>query len=353
MTLLKQYGLTDRFKNEATLYKGLQIGRVIAQYKGLYKIVTDKEERLAELSGKIRHEKCDLANLPAVGDYVMVKDSLDQKRAIIYYTLSRKSCFTRKAVGVNKQAQVIAANIDILFICISLNNNYNLNRLERYLSIAWDSGATPVIILTKVDLCDDIEDILLEVEKVSSFSDVIATSMYDAIGLEKVKSYLKNDVTAAFVGSSGVGKSTLINNILGERILETREIGVADKGKHATTRRELFPCPSGGVLMDTPGMRELGVDSAELAMTFPEIEDLAFNCKFSNCTHTTEPGCAVIKALDEGIVDRRRLDNYFKLKTEAEYEGLNSKEIENIKLDRMFKDVGGMKKARKSIKNKK
>lgn len=351
MNILKSYGLTDRFINESSIYEGLKLARVIAQYKGSYKVITEDGEQQAQISGKLRYETTELAKFPAVGDYVMVSYQNREDITIIHHILTRKSVFLRTAVGVSEQAQVIATNIDIVFICMSLNINYNLNRLERYLSIAWDSGAIPVIVLTKSDLCENLQKVVQEVEQISCFCDVVTTSMYED-SITKFKPYLKEGVTAAFIGSSGVGKSTLINQMLGETMLETKEIGKGDKGRHTTTGRELFPCPLGGVVIDTPGMRELGVQSADLSKSFADMEELAQQCKFNDCTHTNEPGCAIQKALSEGLIDQRRLDSYFKLKNESSYEGLNSRQIEKQKIGRMFKDVGGMKNARKFAKEK-
>lgn len=272
--------------------------------------------------------------------------------AIIHHVLTRKSIFLRTAVGVSGQAQPVAANIDIVFICMSLNNNFNLSRLERYLSVAWDSCATPVILLTKADLCEDLPKAVSEVERVSAFSDVVPLSIFDEGIIEKLERYLINNTTSAFIGSSGVGKSTLINKLLGSQALSTQEIDKADKGRHTTTGKELFPSPFGGVLIDTLGMRELGAESANLSQTFDDIQELAHGCKFTNCTHKNEPGCLILKALADGTLDQRRFNSYLKLKTEASYDGLGAKEIEVKKLERMFKDVGGMKNMRKFSKEK-
>lgn len=352
MKLLKSYGLTDRYINESSIYEGLRLARVIAQYKGLYKIITDNGERKAQISGKLRHETTELSKFPAVGDFVMVSYEKTEDTAVIHHILTRKSVFLRTAVGIKDQAQVVASNVDSVFICMSLNSNYNLNRLERYLSIAWDSGATPVIVLTKSDLCENLTQVIQEVEQVSFYSDIITTSMFEN-NIDKFKPYLKEGITAAFIGSSGVGKSTLINQMLEKSILETKETGKDDKGRHTTTGREMFPTILGGVVIDTPGMRELGVQSADLSKSFADIERLAQHCKFNDCSHTNEPGCAIQNALSEGRIDQRRLNSYIKLKNEASYEGLNSKQIESQKLERMFKEVGGMKNARKFAKKRK
>ncbi len=348
---LKKYGINDRFIQEANLYKKLTIARVVAQYKGMYKVVTVSADLQAEISGKLRHCTNHLSDYPAVGDYVMISCE-SGKHAVIHHILSRKSAFTRKAVGISEQIQVVAANIDFVFICMSLNNNYNINRLERYISITFESGATPVIVLTKTDLCENLDAILMEVEKASAFSDIITTSIYDKNLSTVFEKYVQLGMTSAFIGSSGVGKSTLINSILGQDILNTKEVDKHDKGRHTTTGREMFPTPYGGVVIDTPGMREIGIETADISSTFSDIEELAKQCKFSNCSHSTEPGCAVMMALAEEHLDKRRFENYLKIKIESGYQGLNSKEIEEKKLERMFQDVGGMKNARKAIKQK-
>lgn len=345
---LNNYGVSERFFTEATLYPEYQLARVIAQYRGKYKIVTEQGEMLAEISGKLRYDTEELAQYPAVGDCVMV--DIQPELAVIHRVLTRKSLFVRKAVGVSGQAQPVAANVDIVFLCMSLNQNFSLNRMERYLSIAWDSGAVPVIVLTKSDLCDDLPQAVSQVENISSFSDVIPLSMFDADIGEKFQPYFQKNQTCAFIGSSGVGKSTLINKLLGNTVMETQEIGRGDKGRHTTTGREMFPCPLSGVVIDTPGMREMGAESADLSKTFAEIEELARHCRFRDCTHTSEPGCAVLAAVESGELDSRRLESYHKLEHETSYDGLSSKEIEVKKCERMFKEVGGMKNARRFAK---
>ncbi len=303
---------------------------------------------LAEISGKLRYDTEELAQYPAVGDCVMV--DIQPELAVIHRVLTRKSLFVRKAVGVSGQAQPVADNVDIAFLCMSLNQNFSLNRMERYLSMAWDSGAVLVIVLTKSDLCDDLPQAVSQVENISSFSDVIPLSMFDADIGEKFQPYFQKNQTCAFIGSSGVGKSTLINKLLGNTVMETQEIGRGDKGRHTTTGREMFPCPLGGVVIDTPGMREMGAESADLSKTFAEIEELARHCRFRDCTHTSEPGCAVLAAAESGELDSRRLESYHKPEHEASYDGLSSKEIEVKKCERMFKEVGGMKNARRFAK---
>lgn len=345
MSQLNHYGVSQRFLTEATLYPNYQLARVIAQYRGKYKIVTEQAEMLAEISGKLRYDTEELAQYPTIGDYVMV--DVQPELAVIHQVLTRKSLFIRKAVGLSGQAQPVASNVDIVFLCMSLNQNFSLNRMERYLSIAWDSGATPVIVLTKSDLSDNLPQAVAQVEKISCFSDVVTLSMFDTDICEKFQPYFQKNQTCAFIGSSGVGKSTLINKLLGAPVITTQEIGKGDKGRHTTTGREMFPCPLGGVVIDTPGMREMGAESADLSKTFAEIEELAQHCRFRDCAHTNEPGCAVLAAVETGELDSRRLESYHKLELEASYDGLSSKEIEVKKCERLFKDVGGMKNVRR------
>ncbi|MCI6041035.1 MAG: ribosome small subunit-dependent GTPase A, partial [Clostridiales bacterium] len=206
------------------------------------------------------------------------------------------------------------------------------------------------IVLTKSDLCEDLSRAIAQVEETSCFSDVVTLSMFDMDICKKFQPYFQKNQTCAFIGSSGVGKSTLINKLLGAQVITTQEIGKGDKGRHTTTGREMFPCPLGGVVIDTPGMREMGAESADLSKTFAEIEELAQHCRFRNCTHTNEPGCAVLAAVDLGELDGRRLESYHKLSHETSYDELSSREIEVKKCERMFKEVGGMKNARRFAK---
>lgn len=351
MNILKDYGADEKFLAEAALYPDRHLARITSQHKGLYKAITNRGETLAEISGKFRHGATALSHYPAVGDFVMLSlPDGNAGHAVIHHVLQRKSAFARKAVGLEEQIQIVAANIDIVFICMSLNNDYNISRLERYLSVAWNSGALPVIILTKSDLCANLPHILDEILAIAPGVDVVATSVNDQTSYDGLRSYLRPGVTASFIGSSGVGKSTLINLLAGKEVLRTSHIGQDDKGMHTTTHRELLLLPLGGIVIDTPGMRELGVEFSDFSQSFSDIMALTTQCRFDNCTHGAEPGCAVKLALETGRLDERRWANYQKLKREARYRGLSSRQLETEKLNGMFKDIGGMKKARTFLK---
>nr|WP_300092395.1 ribosome small subunit-dependent GTPase A [Sedimentibacter sp.] len=349
---MKNYGLNERFINEAGLYEGLVVGRIISQFKDLYKTVTEDGEVMAQVSGKFRYNAAGISDFPAVGDFVMLDKKDMEGNSIIHHVLTRKSAFIRKASGTANDEQIVAANIDIVFICMSLNNDFNLRRLERYIGIGWDSGAVPVVVLTKADLCKNLDERLSELDGVCLGLDVIVTTSMSEDGYLSVTKYIENGKTVAFIGSSGVGKTTLINKLLGDDVYETKGLRNDDKGRHTTTRRELVMVPGRGVVIDTPGMRELGIESADLEKTFSDIDALSQDCRFRDCTHTNEPGCAVKNAIENGSLSEERLLSYLKLKKEAGYGGLNSRQIETKKINEMFKSVGGMKNARKIIKEK-
>jgi ribosome biogenesis GTPase len=350
---LKELGLVDCFKKEASLYEDLYIARVAQQHRDLYKVICEKGELQAKVSGKFSYNTCANTDYPVVGDWVMI-DRTDDKNgdAIIHQILTRKSVFERRAAGTANQSQIVASNIDVIFICMALNNDFNLRRLERYLSIAWNSGAIPVIVLTKSDLCEDLSTKLAEVHSAAIGTDVLVTSSVDSEGYSEVYKYIQKGKTIAFIGSSGVGKSTMINSLIRKELLTTNETRKDDRGRHTTSSRQLIVLQNGGVVIDTPGMRELHLENADFSKSFEDIEEMAKKCKFKDCTHTTEPGCNVIKEVESGNLSEKRLENYKKLRTEVSYEGLNSRQVEQAKIKRMFGGKSAMKQAMDCAKNK-
>lgn len=318
---IKKYGFSESFSNGILQDNQLTPARILSQEKGFYRIISDKGKKLAEVSGKFQFQTTVSSDYPAIGDFVLVNWNESGNSAIIESLLPRKSAFIRKAAGGSQQEQVVAANIDIVFLCMALNNDFNLRRMERYISIAWDSGAMPVVVLTKSDLCDDLEQKLAEVSTIAFGVDVLVTTSTEENGYEELLPFISEGKTIAFIGSSGVGKSTLINRLLGKELLKTNGLRNDDKGRHTTTHRELFLLPSGGMVIDTPGMREFGMwdNDTGIERTFMDIEELAAQCKFRNCTHTNEPGCAIQKALTTGKLEINRWQSYQKLKAENDY----------------------------------
>jgi ribosome biogenesis GTPase len=304
-------------------------GRVAVQQKDRSVIICEKGEFQAEVSGKFRHRAVSKSDYPTVGDWVAVTIKPDGDGAIIQSLLPRKSKFSRKAVmaggpkyGDGKtEEQVLSANIDTAFIVCGLDGEYNLRRLERYIAVAYDSGTSPVVILNKSDLCDDVDTIKSEVEATLIGLPVHPVSAITKDSLIVLDDYLERGKTAAFLGSSGVGKSTIINSLLGYERQRTGEVRESDRrGRHITSYRELIVLPNGGILIDTPGMREIEIwgDQDGLSRAFDDIEDLASKCRFNDCSHATEPGCAVREALENGELDKDRYQNYLKLQKELQ-----------------------------------
>ncbi len=311
---LCRYGLDDTTRIAASIYDGLFLARVINQQKNLYVIVSETNSCQAIITGKMMYNSASPVDYPTVGDWVMA--DLTEEIGVIHNVLPRKSAFERKSAGRTSEGQLIASNIDVVFICMSLNENYNLRRLERYLSVAWSSKAKPCVLLTKADLTDQIEFYINEVEQVSFGADIIVCSSEQDNGYSNLDEYLESGKTYAFIGSSGVGKSTIVNYLMKDMVMDTFSIGYNDWGRHTTSSRNLFVSDAGYIVIDTPGMRELGLDSGDLSMSFSDIESLAEECKFRDCRHESEPGCAVKKAIENNEISQKRLSNYFTLQKE-------------------------------------
>ncbi|WP_254434151.1 ribosome small subunit-dependent GTPase A [Halobacillus sp. Marseille-Q1614] len=301
-----------------------RVGRVARSASDQFLIWGEDKVYQAQAAGKLRYSS---TLWPATGDWV-VYEPYDEVKAIIHQVLERKTVLSRKEAGTRHQEQVIAANIHTVFIITSLTDELNIPRLERYVTQVYDSGASPVIICTKKDLCDDPAELVWRVENHIPAVPVYTVSSISGEGMDAIIERLDENETIAFVGSSGVGKSTLINRLLGRDLQETKQVREQDgKGRHTTTHREMFKLPNGTIVIDTPGIRELQLwgDASSLEGAFSDIEEKAASCKFRDCRHEQEPGCAVQKAINEGMIPSERLRNYKKLLRELERLDLKDK----------------------------
>jgi ribosome biogenesis GTPase len=321
---LKNIGFDAFFQKhlEKCQIEGLSVGRICAEYKENYRIFCENGELSAIISGKFRNKCKTREDFPAVGDWVLFENIQGESKGIVQLILPRKSKLSRKVAGKETQEQMLASNVDFVFVVCSLNYDFNLRRIERYLSLIWQSGATPVVILTKTDLCQDVQSKIFEVQSVAFGVEIYAISNISNEGIEVLQKYLEDNKTVVLVGSSGVGKSSLINNLAKENIMKVNELrSNIEKGRHTTTHKQMMVLPGGGLIIDTPGIRELQLWDAEdgISQVFGDIEEIAKNCKFKDCTHTNEPGCAVNEALEIGLLDKYRLENYIKMQKEQEY----------------------------------
>ncbi|HEY3250304.1 MAG TPA: ribosome small subunit-dependent GTPase A [Ignavibacteria bacterium] len=324
MNNLTKYGWNDYFAACFSEFASdsLSPARVAVEHRNCYELYSEFGVLTAEKSGRLFYDAEDGKDLPAVGDWVVINPLEKENKAIIHAVLPRRSKFSRKKAGITTDEQIVAANIDTVFIVSSLNQDLNLRRIERYLTLAWDNNVKPVIVLSKADLCDDMYAGLIEVENYFTGTDAHVISAKKGAGVDELYKYFEGTKTIAVIGSSGVGKSTLINSLLNWKKMEVSDIGLyKDKGRHTTTHRELALVPGGGLIIDTPGMREIQLwDGTEgLSELFEDIEALALQCKFTDCKHESEPGCAIKGAIKKGELDEYRFKSYKKLLNEIKY----------------------------------
>src|SRR5215212_1982544 len=321
-SILDAYGwdatFAERFAPLAE--QGLLPARVVVQYQSIYRVVSEDGELLATVTGKLRHRVAGRVDYPGVGDWVGIRLDQDSDRATIHAVVQRKSRFVRKVSGSVVAEQVVAANVDVVLLVAGLDGDFNPRRLERYLVLAHESGARPAIVLSKADLAHDLDGAIATARSVGGPEvPVHAVSAPRDEGYDILAGYLEPGRTVALLGSSGVGKSTIVNRLAGEELQRTQEVRTTDgRGRHTTTHRQLILLPSGGLLMDTPGMRELQLWDVDEGVeeTFSDIEELATACRFPDCEHESEPGCAVLAAIEDGKLSAQRLASYRKLVSE-------------------------------------
>lgn len=348
---MENLGYSEYFesKRKEQNLEQFSVARVITEYKGAYKVKNLAGEYIAKITGKQMFDAKSREDYPAVGDWVAIKE-IDKENVIIHGTLPRRTTIKRKSNDRN-ETQIISTNIDVAFIVESIGRDFNLNRFERYFAIATDGGVKSTVIINKIDLISKEELYTKITEFKERFKDVevILTSTVKDIGLEELSSYILPGKTYCFLGSSGVGKSSLINKLLSKNAINTKEVGFQNKrGKHTTTSREMYFLKNGGIVIDNPGMREVGMTDADTGVkeSFDEIILLANECKYTKCTHTQEPGCRILEELKAGKIDEDKYLNYLNLKKEVEYYELS--EAEKKEKDQKFGKF--LKKAKKDLK---
>jgi ribosome biogenesis GTPase len=317
---LEVYGWNDFFsKAFASLGEpGLEPGRVVLAAGGTYRLALRTGEGAVTLSGRFRHRIAGGEDYPTVGDWV----AMDPGSLRIEHRLPRRTKLSRKVAGKKTREQVVAANVETVFAVMGLDSDFNPRRLERFLATVWEGGAVPVVLLTKLDLCPDADSKVREIEDVAAGVEIYVSSALDGRGIEDLKSRLRPRETSVLVGSSGVGKSTIINRLLGKEAQKTREVREGDsRGRHTTSHRELFVLPGGALLIDNPGVREIQLFGTEesLERTFQDVAAHAAECRFSDCTHRSEPSCAVLAAVAEGALSEERLESFRALQRELRY----------------------------------
>ena len=335
--MLESYGYTPFYEKQITEDEkkaGLIPARVINIQKETYQIVSEHGSKLSKLKSTCFYNNSEFVTYPAVGDFVLVRYN-ELGDDLIYRVLDRKSSFTRKNPSVlnisNSMEQVVASNFDYILIATSLNQDYNPRRIERYLATAWQTNATPVIVLTKADLMTEDID-LSDLAEVAAGIDLFTVSSVTGEGIDELRAFLKPQKTYAITGSSGIGKSSLLNALSGEELMKVNNIREDDaKGRHTTTYRQLFALSNGALFIDTPGMRELQILDVEdgLKASFQEVVELAQNCRFSDCSHESEPGCAVKKAIEDGELSMERFLSYKKLQKESAHAALKATILQN------------------------
>ena len=340
---IKDYGLKENILEK--IDKDKTIARIIATHKDRYEIVCDNGQGFAKIKRGCYYDNPN-SIYPTTGDFVLIEWN-ESGDSMIYETLKRYSSFSRTASSSdrkrelhNQHEQLVAANFDYVFIMQSLNNNFNINRIERYLSLTWESGGIPVIVLTKSDLVSNVQEYIDEVQNIAFGVEVYALNCVNKDGIENIKKYFSKGNTIVFLGSSGVGKSTLVNTLYGKDVMKTSEIREEDaRGRHTTTSRNLIMLPNGAMIIDTPGMRELGMWDAEdgISKTFQDVEQYIGKCKYSDCTHTNEPECKILEAIKNGELSRERFEQYLKLQKESEY-NTNSEQYLKNKREK-FKEI--------------